>query len=39
MKEALKDKAKDVRVTTRLIDSPACLVVEEGDMSGYLRAC
>jgi molecular chaperone HtpG len=27
LKEALKDKAEDVRVTTRLVDSPACLVV------------
>jgi molecular chaperone HtpG len=36
MKAALKDRAKDVRVTTRLVDSPACLVVEEGDMSSHL---
>ena len=36
MKEALKDRAKDVRVTTRLVDSPACLVVDEGDISGHL---
>ena len=36
LKEALKDRAKDVRVTTRLVDSPACLVVEEGDMSSHL---
>jgi len=36
LKEALKGRAKDVRVTTRLVDSPACLVVEEGDMSGHL---
>ncbi|MFM8928710.1 MAG: molecular chaperone HtpG [Betaproteobacteria bacterium] len=36
IKEALKDRAKDVRATTRLVDSPACLVVEEGDMSGHL---
>jgi molecular chaperone HtpG len=36
LKEALKDRAKDVRVTTRLVDSPACLVAEEGDMSGHL---
>ena len=36
LKEALKDRAKDVRVTTRLVDSPACLVTEEGDMSGHL---
>ncbi len=36
LKETLKDRAKDVRVTTRLVDSPACLVVEQGDMSGHL---
>jgi molecular chaperone HtpG len=36
LKATLKDRAKDVRVTTRLVDSPACLVVEEGDMSGHL---
>jgi molecular chaperone HtpG len=36
MKATLADRAKDVRVTTRLVDSPACLVVEEGDMSGHL---
>ncbi|MBV8122913.1 MAG: molecular chaperone HtpG [Burkholderiaceae bacterium] len=36
LKEALKDRVKDVRVTTRLVDSPACIVVEEGDMSGHL---
>ena len=36
LKEALKARAKDVRITTRLVDSPACLVVEEGDMSGHL---
>jgi molecular chaperone HtpG len=36
LKTALKDRAKDVRVTTRLVDSPACLVVEEGEMSGHL---
>jgi molecular chaperone HtpG len=33
LKEALKDKAQDVRVTSRLVDSPACLVVTEGGMS------
>ncbi|WP_028205760.1 molecular chaperone HtpG [Paraburkholderia nodosa] len=37
MKEALKDKAKDVRLTFRLTDSPSCLVADEGDMSGYLQ--
>jgi molecular chaperone HtpG len=36
LKETLKGRAKDVRVTTRLVDSPACLVAEEGDMSGHL---
>ncbi|MCY4753521.1 molecular chaperone HtpG [Pelomonas aquatica] len=36
LKESLKDRAKDVRVTTRLVDSPACIVVEEGDVSGHL---
>jgi molecular chaperone HtpG len=34
LKEALKGKAEDVRVTTRLVDSPACLVVkDDGGMS------
>jgi len=36
LKEALKDKVKDVRVTSRLVDSPACLVVEDGDYSMQL---
>jgi molecular chaperone HtpG len=36
LKAALKERAKDVRVTTRLVDSPACIVVEEGDMSAHL---
>ncbi|MBC7939611.1 MAG: molecular chaperone HtpG [Chitinophagaceae bacterium] len=36
LKEALKDRAKDVRASTRLVDSPACIVVEEGDMSSHL---
>lgn len=36
LKETLKDKAKDVRATTRLVDSPACLVVQDGDMSTQL---
>lgn len=36
LKESLKDRVKDVRVTTRLVDSPACLVVEEGDVSAHL---
>jgi molecular chaperone HtpG len=36
LKEALKDKADDVRITTRLVDSPACLVVKDGDVSNQL---
>jgi len=36
LKQVLKDRAKDVRVTTRLVDSPACLVVEAGEMSAHL---
>ena len=33
LKEALKDKAEDVRATSRLVDSPACLVVSDDAMS------
>ena len=36
LKEALKDKAEDVRATTRLVDSPACLVSQEHGMSTQL---
>ncbi|HEY1149741.1 MAG TPA: molecular chaperone HtpG [Pseudoduganella sp.] len=36
MKEALGDKAKEVRVTFRLTDSPACLVADEHELSGNL---
>ena len=36
LKEALRDKASDVRATSRLVDSPACLVVQDGDMSTQL---
>ena len=36
LKEALKGKAEDVRVTTRLVDSPACLVVQDHGMSTQL---
>ncbi len=35
--EVLKDKAKEVRLTFRLTDSPACLVAENDAMSGYLQ--
>lgn len=37
MKEALADKVKDVRVTLRLTESPACLVADTYDMSGNLE--
>ena len=36
LKAVLKDKAKDVRVSARLVDSPACLVVEDGEYSMQL---
>lgn len=36
MKSALTDKVADVRVTTRLTESPACLVVGEYEMSQHL---
>jgi len=36
MKTALADKVKDVRVTFRLTDSPACLVSDENELSGNL---
>jgi len=36
IKASLGDKVKDVRVTHRLTDSPACLVADEHDMSANL---
>ena len=36
VKGALGDKVKDVRITLRLTDSPACLVSDEHDVSGNL---
>ena len=36
MKVVLVEKAKDVRVTFRLTDSPACLVSDENELSGNL---
>jgi molecular chaperone HtpG len=36
LSSSLKDKAKEVRVTTRLVDSPACLVVGDQDISPQL---
>jgi molecular chaperone HtpG len=37
VKAALGDRVKDVRVTLRLTDSPACLVVDRDAMSGHLQ--
>ncbi len=36
MKAQLKDRARDVRVSARLVDSPACIVVEAGEVSSHL---
>jgi len=36
MKSSLGERVKDVRVTHRLTESPACLVADEHDMSGNL---
>ena len=36
LSDALKSKTKEVRVTTRLVDSPACLVTPEGELSPQL---
>ena len=36
LSSTLKDKTKEVRVTTRLVDSPACLVTAEGELSPQL---
>ena len=37
VKATLGDKVKDVRITHRLTDSPACLVVDDMDMSANLE--
>lgn len=37
LKEALTEKVQDVRVTNRLTDSPACLVVGQYDMGLQMR--
>ena len=37
IKAALGDTVKEVRVTHRLTDSPACLVVDENELSGNLE--
>ncbi|HEX6268184.1 MAG TPA: molecular chaperone HtpG, partial [Burkholderiales bacterium] len=36
LKGALGDKVKDVRVSTRLTESPSCLVADEHEMGGNL---
>jgi len=36
LKDALGDKVKDVRVSSRLTESPSCLVADEHDMGGNL---
>ena len=37
LKTALGDRVKDVRVSNRLVDSAACLVVDEYDMSLHMQ--
>ena len=37
MKTALAGMAKDVRISSRLVDSPACLVADEGELSSHLQ--
>lgn len=37
MKEKLADKAKDVRITHRLTDSPSCLVLDQYDMGMQMQ--
>ena len=37
MQKALENRVKEVRVTTRLVDSPACVVVDENELSPHLQ--
>ena len=37
MKAALQERAEDVRVTNRLTDSPACIVLNEQDMAMHMQ--
>jgi molecular chaperone HtpG len=37
MKEILGDKVKEVRVSQRLTDSPACIVSDENDLGGHMQ--
>nr|WP_199899168.1 hypothetical protein [Sneathiella glossodoripedis] len=36
-RQSLKDKVKDIRASSRLTDSPVCLVADEGDMDMHLE--
>jgi len=36
LKKSLENRAKDVRASHRLVESPACLVADEGDMNANL---
>lgn len=36
LQSTLKDRVKDVRVTLRLVDSPACVVVGKNDLSPHI---
>jgi molecular chaperone HtpG len=38
MRSAIQDEVKEVRLSSRLKSSPACLVLEEGDLSPQLEA-
>jgi molecular chaperone HtpG len=37
IQETLKDQVKEVKISSRLTDSPACLISDDGDMSGHLE--
>ncbi|MEX2353900.1 MAG: molecular chaperone HtpG, partial [Gammaproteobacteria bacterium] len=37
IREVLKDRVKEVRLTNRLVSSPACLVAENDEMGRYLQ--
>ncbi len=37
IKTALSDRVKDVRLTHRLVDSPACVVFDENELTGHMQ--
>jgi molecular chaperone HtpG len=37
IKDALDERVSEVKVSSRLADSPACLVLDEGDMGAQMR--